>query len=130
MESNDHVDRREYRRVPIDMDIEVCHLHGEEAGSELSVVSCRGRDVSGGGVSFYGETRYQNESLLRLRILLGKTEQSQQVDTVKLLKVMGKVMWSRKDTDSNNYVIGVQFLNIYEQDFELLNEYVGGSVLK
>ena len=104
MESNDHVDRREYRRVPIDMDIEVCHLHGEEAGSELSVVSCRGRDVSGGGVSFYGETRYQNESLLRLCILLGKKEQSQQVETGKLLKVMGKVMWSRKNTDTNYYI--------------------------
>jgi len=124
MESVDPVERREYSRVPIDMDIEVCQLHGEDSNSDLFVILCRGRDVSGGGVSFYGQTRYQNESLFRLRIPLYSRKSSGQADAAKLLKVMGKVMWCKKNEMTNSYVTGVQFLNIYEQDFHLLNEYV------
>jgi c-di-GMP-binding flagellar brake protein YcgR len=124
MESPDQSERREYKRVLINMDIGVSHLHGEHSNSDHSAISCQGRDVSGGGVSFYGQTQYQTESLLRLRILLSKGNASEQADNGKLLKVMGKVMWCKKNGTANSYVTGVQFLNIYEQDFCLLNEYI------
>lgn len=124
MERVDPAERRVHCRVSINMDIEVCHLQDEGQASALSVVSCRGKDVSGGGVSFYGQTRYHNESLLRLRIPLADKEKAQSPESVKLLKVMGKVMWCKKDSDLNNYVTGVQFLNIYEQDFKILVDFV------
>lgn len=123
MESVDPADRRIYRRVPLEISMEVSHLHDEELHSDSLVVSCRGRDVSGGGVSFYGPTRYQNQSLLRLRIHLC-SKPSESLESAKVLKVMGTVKWSKKDTEAKNFVTGVQFLNIYEDDFNILNEYV------
>ncbi len=96
MEKVNPAERRVNSRAPIDMNIEVCHLQEEEQVSGFSIVSCRGRDVSGGGVSFYGQNRYQNESLLRLRIPLSDNQNAQRIDSVKFLKVMGKVMWSKK----------------------------------
>jgi c-di-GMP-binding flagellar brake protein YcgR len=124
LESVDPVERREYERVSIAMDIEVYHLHGENSNSDLSVISCRGRDVSGGRVSFYGQIRYQNEGLFRLRIPLCSRKSSGQAAAAKLLKVMGKVVWCKKKEATNRYVTGVQFLNIYEQELYLLNGYI------
>ncbi len=124
MENINLDERRVNRRVPIDIDIEVCHLQEEGVASDLSIISCRGRDVSKGGVSFYGQMRYQDESLLRLRIVLSGEKSSPQVKGAKLLKVMGKVMWCKKNSETSEYVTGVQFLNIYEQDFDLLTQYV------
>lgn len=127
MKSVDPVERRGHSRVPLNMEVEVCLLSDNESKADLSIISCRARDVSEGGVSFVGEACYQNESLLRLRIslcstagLVNKTE----AETKALLKVMGKVMWCKKNGNGANYVTGVQFLNIYEQDFQILNDYV------
>jgi c-di-GMP-binding flagellar brake protein YcgR len=124
MESVGSVEKRIYSRVPIDMDIEVSHLPGDNSNSNLTVISCRGRDVSEGGVSFLGQSRYASESLLRLIIPLCNSKLSEPTDDTTLLKVMGKVIWCKKNTATNSYVTGVQFLNIYEKDFHILNEYV------
>ncbi|AGF79345.1 PilZ domain-containing protein [Desulfocapsa sulfexigens DSM 10523] len=128
MEKVDPVERRAYCRVSIDMDIEVCHIQDEGQSFDLSVILCRGRDVSGGGISFYGHIRYTNESLLRLQIPLSTKESTSRTDGVRLLKVLGKVMWCKKNIDTNSYVTGVQFLNIYEQDFKILVDYVHGCL--
>lgn len=127
MEKVNSDERRVYSRASIDMAIEVCHLQKEGPSSEFPIFSCRGRDVSGGGVSFYGQNRYQNESILRLGIPLSDKQKSPQTDCVKILKVMGTVMWCKKNLDRNCYVTGVQFLNIYEQDLKLLIEFVESS---
>jgi len=132
MENRNPVEKREHSRVPLEMDIDVCLLSGEDMQAELSIISCRGRDVSGGGVSFFGTTQYPHHSVLRLRILLSGTPHSDTTGPNALLKVMGKVMWSKKNGADNTFITGVKFLNIYEQDFHILNEYVlknssGGS---
>ena len=119
----DLLEKRQCERVVIDMDIEVCHLPDEDSISSPSVISCRGRDISGGGVSFYGQARYQDESLLRLRIPLCSRNSSQQEERARLVKVMGKVKWCEKNETTSGYVTGVQFLNIYEEDFHLLNDH-------
>jgi len=126
MESVEAIDRREHDRVPMNMEIEVCLLPDDETKADLSISSCRGRDVSEGGVSFVGERRYQQKSLLRLRIFLSTASLvgTGEPETKALLKGMGKVMWCKKNGDNMHYVTGVQFLNIYEKDFQTLNKYV------
>lgn len=124
MGSDNPIDRREYSRVSLDMEIEVCPLSSDDSKVDFVITICRARDVSGGGVSFYAATRFENDSVLRLRIPLGGSQASHGKMDKKLLKVMGKVMWSRKNSSESNFVTGVQFLNIYEQDFQILSEYV------
>ncbi len=120
-EHNAPAERREYRRVPLDMDIGVSLLEPETERSNSSGVSCRGRDISGGGISFYGSIRYENGNILRLRIALGDSVSGSATSAI---RVMGNVMWCKKHSDTDGYVTGVQFLNIYEDDFNSLNEYV------
>lgn len=121
MEYADLAERREYRRVPLDMDIGVSLLESEAEASKSDGVSCRGRDISGGGISFYGSMRYQNGNILRLRIALADSR------STGALRVLGNVMWCKKHSDTKGYVTGVRFLNIYEDDFQSLSEYVQKS---
>ncbi len=76
-----------------------------------------------------GTDRYEHGNLLRLQIPLQLTTRSKK-DGGKSLKVMGKVMWCQKQTDTGHYLTGVQFLNIYDQDFDLLNDYVQSQMEK
>lgn len=132
MESIDPTERRGHYRVPLNMDIEVCLLSEEGSKADLSIISCRGRDVSEGGVSFIGETCYQQQSLLRLRIPLSSIgfQDESEAEAELLLKVMGKVVWCKKNGDRTDFITGVQFLNIYEQDFKILNEYVKKQLIE
>lgn len=113
--------KRKHLRVLANMEIEVCLLPGDDSAADLSIFYCTARDISGGGLSFYGNSLYPDYSLLRLHIPLeGGDSQSEEA-----IKVMGKVLWSRKKKDdAERYATGVQFLNIYEGDFELLEKYV------
>ena len=113
--------KRKHLRVLANMEIEVCLLPEEDSAVDLSILYCTARDISGGGLSFYGNSLYREYSLLRLHIpLLAGVSQPQDA-----IKVVAKVMWSRrKKDDTESYATGVQFLNIYEGDFELLEEYV------
>ncbi len=123
MESVDPVERRQYNRVPLDMKIEIYHIHDGEPDPEASAAPCRGRDVSGGGISFYSKSRHKHDNLLRLQIPL-QPEEHPECDPVGFLKVMGKVVWCKKQPERGEYLTGVQFLNIYEKDFEILNDFV------
>ncbi len=113
--------KRKHLRVLTNMEIEVCLLPGDDSAAEISIMFCTARDISGGGLSFYGKCLYPEYSLLRLHIPL-RAGASQPKNAI---KVMGKVMWSRrKKNKTEGYATGVQFLNIYEGDFELLEKYV------
>ena len=113
--------KRKHLRVLANMEIEVCLVPGDDSAADLSILHCTARNISGGGLSFYGKSLYPEYSLLRLCIPLPAGVSQPQ----KAIKVMGKVMWSRrKKDDTESYATGVQFLNIYEGDFELLELYV------
>lgn len=118
------IERRVCNRVLLGWEIEVCRLLGDDSEEEFSVLSCKAKDISEGGVSFYGDTLYPKHSVLRLRIPLQAYASMVVAKENQLLKVMGKVMWSRKDVSAGTYATGVQFLNIYEDDFILLNQYI------
>lgn len=89
---------------------------GSEEGKsdENSGVRYRCRDISGGGISFYSASSYPLHSVLRLHIPLDELD----------IKVVGKVMWSKQLLIASSHVIGVQFLNIYENDFAALSSYI------
>jgi c-di-GMP-binding flagellar brake protein YcgR len=124
MASAGEVERRICHRVLLNIDIEVCPLPRNDSNTDFSVLSCKARDISGGGVSFYGDVLYLEHSVLRLRIPLTINSSGSRQQESQVLKVMGKVMWSRKDSSAENYATGVRFLNIYEGDYALLESYV------
>jgi len=121
--------KRKYLRVVADMEIEVCLLPRDDSDADLSVLSCMARDISGGGLSFYGAMLYPDFSLLRLRIPMKREYSLGTTPVGDTIKVMGKVMWSRrKKEDTMSYATGIQFLNIYEGDFERLEKFIQANL--
>lgn len=119
MDNNDLSDRRRYPRTPLDLEIEIRQLLSEGQQPVEDIHSCKCRDIGGGGLSFYSMHSYPLQSVLRLHIPLDDLH----------IKVMGKVMWCKKQPTAPDYVTGVQFLNIYEQDLETLCSYVATRCL-
>ncbi len=121
--------KRKHLRVLADIEIEVCQLPHEDSKDDLSVLSCTTRDISGGGLSFYGDSLYPEFSLLRLCIPMNSEPFMGTTPGKDIIKVMGKVMWSRKKKDNvTGYATGVQFLNIYEGDFQKLEDFVKNNI--
>ncbi len=128
MDKVDVKERRQFARVSMDLEMEVFLLSDTNNGNgDISSLQCHGRDISGGGVSFFTDTQFKPESLLRLRISFDAFRSSTQTPPIKLLKVMGKVMWCRKNDEKKDYIAGVEFLNIYEDDFKYLLEFVNNN---
>jgi c-di-GMP-binding flagellar brake protein YcgR len=119
MEEINPANRRQHPRTPLDLDIEVSQVLAEGAHAADDIVRCKCRDISGGGISFYSMSSYASQSVLRLHIPLDHTH----------IKVMGKVMWGKQLPTDPTFVTGVQFLNIYEQDFDTLCSYIMSKCL-
>ncbi len=105
----------EQRKHPRTLELEVsCLSTGSlnESGGATKVIRGQCRDISVGGISFYASAVCQNQrdSVLRLYLPLDESN----------MKVMGKVAWSRKSSTASFIITGVQFLNIYEQDYRML----------
>ena len=114
MEQTGLPERRQHPRTPLDLDIEVCQVLSDNAQKIENSVRCKCRDISGGGISFYSMSSYPLHSVLRLHVLLDDIN----------IKVMGKVMWGKQLPTAPNFLTGVQFLNIYEHDFNMLCSYI------
>lgn len=114
MENETITDRRKYPRTPLDLEIEVGRILSEDESVNVESIRCKCRDISGGGISFYSMNAYPLQSVLRLQIPLDDLN----------IKVMGKVMWSKRLPSTPSYIAGVEFLNIYEQDFNVLCSYI------
>ena len=114
MEKTSLSERRQHPRTPLDLDIEVCHILSDDEQCVEDGVRCKCRDISGGGISFYSMNSYPLHSVLRLHVLLEDIN----------IKVMGKVMWGKQLPTAPTYITGVQFLNIYEHDFNVLCSYI------
>ncbi len=121
-------ERREHARVHVDITLEILPLPENQSVSDVTPLHCLCRDISGGGVSFYTTERYSAESLMRVHIPLDGTFFLTPGDKKKTLNALGKIMWCKKNGKSGGYTVALQFLNIYEQDYNILNEYVMGHL--
>ncbi|MCX5870497.1 MAG: PilZ domain-containing protein [Deltaproteobacteria bacterium] len=114
MGKTDFSERRQHRRTPLDLDIEVSQVLSDNIQYIEDSVCCKCRDISCGGISFYSMNSFPLHSILRLHVLLDDID----------IKVMGKVMWEKQLPAASTFVTGVQFLNIYEHDFNMLCSYI------
>jgi c-di-GMP-binding flagellar brake protein YcgR len=114
MEKTSFSERRQYPRTPLDLDIEVCQVLSDNEQCAENGVRCKCRDISSGGISFYSMSSYPLHSVLRLHVLLDDIN----------IKVMSKVMWGKQLPTAPTFITGVQFLNIYEHDFNTLCSYI------
>jgi len=119
MENENFTERRKHPRIPLDLEVDVNLIPSDNAQPLGDIVCCKCRDISGGGISFYSMDSYPLQSVLRLDIALDELN----------IKVIGKVLWAQKFSTAPFCLTGVQFLNIYEQDFKELCSYIDTKCL-
>ncbi len=115
--------KRVHPRIPFKESIQIRPLTDDKNKEELALQSCQCHDISGGGLSVYVEQAYPREVVFRLLIPLNKEAGHLKHESKNTLQIIGKVMWC-KEVKLNSYIIGIQFLNIYKDDFQFLCEYV------
>ena len=118
------IEQRRYKRSPFQLTARVL-LVGESRQEEREPVRSRCRDISNGGLSFYASSRFARGDVVRLTILLPETrvykEKKKDVDSI---TVLAKVMYSSYMAEKKRYLTGVQFLNIYQADYDFLCSYI------
>ncbi|MEN8188314.1 MAG: PilZ domain-containing protein [Thermodesulfobacteriota bacterium] len=114
---------RAHPRLLFQASIEVRLLSEESSDSRQEVRECWSRDLSAGGLSFADSRPHRLDNVLRITVSFGAPGDSSQESGQDEFHAMAKVVWCSKfETDS--YAVGVEFLNIYEEDFQFLRDYV------
>lgn len=105
-------ERREFLRINDDLPIK----YSKALKKEPFDVAMR-ENISGGGIKLILEEDLSVGTILALRIDIPDEEE------LHTIFATGQVVWSRKE-DEEKYGVGIQFINIEEEDREKILEYV------
>ena len=93
--------------------------------SRLKVKNTRNVNLSAGGVGFYSEQKLEKGDFLEIKILL--------VTSMVVIVTYGEVVYcksSQPDDNQHPYFIGVEYVNMKDQDRELLIKHVSKRQLQ
>ena len=117
-------EKRQHKRSPFYLETEVFKI-AETQREEESSLHCKCRDISNGGLSFYSSRQYGKGDVVRVRIKLPESSVNQESGkNVDSISVLAKVMYSNMLAEEQCSVTGIQFLNIYQQDFDILCSFI------
>ncbi|MBI5845523.1 MAG: PilZ domain-containing protein [Deltaproteobacteria bacterium] len=122
-------DQRRYPRIPKEIKVEVQHL--TYPLPKNSAATAKSKDISRAGICFSSESPFEPKSVLSLKINLQglegyKRPHSRLVDLSEAqpLSVIGEVAWCKKSSDGASFDVGIQFVNVYEDDERALARYL------
>lgn len=89
-----------------------------------------GKDISHGGLCFYSHTDYEPGTVLTITIRLsdikdvaGRTPMYLMASSIPV-KADVRVVWSKTIGGKADYEIGVEFIDIYGEDYKILQRYL------
>lgn len=103
-------ERRRFIRVPDDSQISYEVIPHPNVGNFFA------KDVSQGGIRFFVHEFIPKDSLLKIRLTLKKVSFS--------FEAIVKLVWVRKDSRTDRYEVGVEFINIPKKATEKLIDYI------
>ncbi|MCX5700364.1 MAG: PilZ domain-containing protein [Candidatus Omnitrophica bacterium] len=112
---SDPTDKRVHKRLKARL---LVKYHLKDGMSENVVTNLK--NISVGGVSFATGISVTKNSFLELEILF--------LPEGYLLKTKGKVVWVNLIARSKQYLLGIEFEGLSEQDKELLNRYINEAL--
>ena len=117
-------EKRKHKRFPFHLTTEICKIAGGE-DQGINYISCTCRDISNGGLSFYSFEQFERGDILRVRVIFPESrfmkEKSKEDNT---LHFLAKVMYSRFTATEEFNLTGIEFLNIYQGDYDILCSYL------
>lgn len=127
-------EKRKFARIPKEVPINVKKLTYPlpEGPGERGA----GKNIGENGICFSTQTSYEPKTLLSLEIKLAgwlhhKKNISSILDHSKAkapLTAIAEVIWLKKLSGSNGYEVGVQFVDIYEDDYKALKKHLDSIV--
>ncbi len=89
------------------------------------------KNISGGGICITVPRSYEAKTLLSMRINIPGWQGYKKpfsmvldISSESSLTAIGEVSWCKKLSDGSGYEIGIRFLDIYEDDYRALTEYL------
>lgn len=124
------IEKRKYKRHPFHLETEVYRLaDSNDLGGEF--IRCRCRDISNGGLSFYSPQELKEGELIRVRIMLPASDFHEiDEELEESISILAKVIYSNCLPDDEGNLTGICFLNIYQQDFDILCSHIVENMSK
>ncbi len=117
-------EKRKHKRFSFHLTTEICKIAAAE-DQGLKYITCTCRDISNGGLSFFSFKQFERGDILRVRVILSESrfmkEKNKEDNT---LHFLAKVMYSRFAVSEEFNLTGVEFLNIYQGDYDILCSYL------
>ncbi len=118
------IEKRKHKRLAFNLKTEICRVADIEK-EDGKYVDSTCRDISDGGLSFYSSEEYKRGDIVRSKVILPesrwRTEGEEKTDTILFL---AKVIYSRFIPTNECTLTGIEFLNIYQQDYDILCSYL------
>lgn len=111
-------ERRSYPRAQYDLALQyrILNKNYSQATGVLA------KDISAGGMKFVSSNFLPVFTLLRIELLLESDIHS--------ISLTARVAWTEKLPYNENYLIGVEFLNIKNEDRVKINSFVNAKIVK
>lgn len=130
MEQSKSADKRKFPRISKEILIEVSKIsYPLSHGPGEQYLS---KNISGGGVCFCIDTPYDPEAVLSLKLSIPGWKNYKKPFSLMFdassdapLTAIGEVAWCRKLSGIPGYDVGVKFVDIYEDDYHALINYLG-----
>lgn len=124
-----HHENRKYPRISRKISVDVQPLTYPFLGKPGK--ASRGTDIGGGGIRIHTTDFYKVGTVLDLKIhIVGwnayKKPFSKVLDisTSEPFTAIGEVVWCKKISRASEYELGIKFINLYEDDFRALVNYL------
>lgn len=123
--------KRRYSRLPKSSSLKIQKLTFSEETKEDDAVY---KDVGGGGILFESKALYEIGALLKLKVDVPgwgkfiKNFKRPDENDKKILTAIGEVVRVEEIEKNKIYEIGVKFVNIQDNDFDSLIQYIENSI--
>lgn len=114
-----HIKNRSHR---VSGKLEENHIHDDFPQATM------GKDISRGGLCFYSEVAYEADTVLKMTIRIagikdeaGRTPMYMMSSTVPI-RAEAQVVWCRSSSSGQGYEVGVEFKDIYGDDYNILQK--------
>ncbi|MEW5734228.1 MAG: PilZ domain-containing protein [Thermodesulfobacteriota bacterium] len=120
-------DKRKFPRVPGRVAIQVNPLVRSLDRSAGALASAK--DISGSGMCFQGGDAYAPGTRLSLSIRLpgSRGNAASAPEPPSAIQAIAVVVWCRPEEETQDFSVGIRFVDIYEADYRALTSYLKGG---
>ena len=113
--------RRKFIRIPFHFPVRlvICGYDKESLKKDSGYVYAYCNNISLGGIRIQCDTKLKMGIFVKMKLVLPFDNLEN-----KMLHLIGQVIWSKKAEQNNNYVAGIQFVDLEKEDELILRQFI------